>query len=143
MVEKHEKPVEHHEEDFYHPKVMMQEQHFGVVGHDDEEWTDVHSTFYRTAPALNLETNETAGSDLIEETEREKALELFKKTEQRTLKEEYDLKISELTSDYKAKLRDLDSTYNDKKTDLENKRAVLEHRVVPQKSGDHILVEDS
>ena len=58
-------------------------------------------------------------------------MELFKKTEERTLKEEYDSKISELTSDYKAKLRDLDSNYNDKKTDLEQERAVLEHRVVP------------
>ena len=134
MVEKHEKPITPHaptDEDFYQPTDLSEAHHFGGVDRDNEEWTDVHSRFYRTAPAMYLETNEVAGADMIEETQKEKALEIFKKTEERTLKEEYDSKISELTSDYKAKLRDLDSNYDDKKTDLEQERAVLEHRVVP------------
>lgn len=55
---------------------------------------------------------------MIEENEKERALEISRLQEEQEMREEYDHKIMELTSDYKAKLRDLDATYNSKKLDI-------------------------
>ncbi len=70
--------------------------------------------------------NEALGSALMEENEKERALEIFRVHEEQELKEEYDHKIMELTSDYKLKLRDLDNTYAEKKLDLDREREHIE-----------------
>ena len=59
---------------------------------------------------------------MIEENEKERALELFKVSEEDSLKQEYDRRISELASDYQRKLRDLDTNYSEKKTELDHER---------------------
>lgn len=80
--------------------------------------------YYRGGHAMNLqyEPNAVAGSAMIEENEKERALELYKVQREQELQEEYKLRISEMTSDYKSKLRELDSTYSEKKTELERER---------------------
>ena len=77
---------------------------------------------------MNLEDtpNEALGSALIEENEKERALEIFRVHEEQELKEEYDHKIMELTGDYKLKLRDLDHTYQEKRVDLDRARESIE-----------------
>ena len=66
--------------------------------------------------------NLAVGSSMIEENEKERALELFKVSEEDSLKQEYDRRISELASDYQRKLRDLDTNYSEKKTELDHER---------------------
>lgn len=63
---------------------------------------------------------------MIEENEKARALELSRLQEEQTLKEEYNRKISELTSDYKDKLKDLDMTYTEKYQDIEQKKSDIE-----------------
>ena len=70
--------------------------------------------------------NEALGSAMMEENEKERALEIYRVHEEQTLKEEYDHKIMELTSDYKLKLRDLDKNYHEKRVDLDRERESLE-----------------
>ena len=56
---------------------------------------------------------------MLEENEKERALELAKLKDEQELREDYDRKITELTKDYKEKLQDLDKTYMDKKFELQ------------------------
>ena len=65
-------------------------------------------------------------SALMEENEKERALELSRIKSEQALKDDYDQRIIELTSDYKAKLKDLDSDYHQKKFDLDRERAKIE-----------------
>ena len=77
---------------------------------------------------LSLAQNEAFADAMMEENEKERALELYRVQEEQSLKEEYDRKISELTKDYKAKLMDLDRNYSDKKLDLDRERAEIERK---------------
>ena len=77
---------------------------------------------------LSLAQNEAFADAMMEENEKERALELYRVQEEQSLKEEYDRKISELTKDYKAKLMDLDRNYADKKLDLDRERAEIERK---------------
>ena len=83
--------------------------------------------------------NEVLGRKMIEENEKERALELYKVAEEDKLKQEYDSRIQELTADYKAKMRDLDQGYSEKKMELDHERseikrtvAAYEHSYVPR-----------
>lgn len=74
---------------------------------------------------LNLShryVNETLGSAMIEENEKERELEISRLKEEQTLQEEYDTKIMELTSDYRAKLKDLDSSYMSKRQEIDSEK---------------------
>lgn len=66
--------------------------------------------------------NETLGSAMIEENEKERELEISRLKEEQTLQEEYDTKIMELTSDYRAKLKDLDSSYMSKRQEIDSEK---------------------
>ena len=61
---------------------------------------------YNIAPLSLAQTyhNEAFGDAMLEQNEKQRALELWRVSEEQSLKEEYDRKIMELTNDYKAKL---------------------------------------
>lgn len=63
---------------------------------------------------------------MMENNEQQRALELWRVSEEQSLKEEYDTKIMELTKDYKSKLQDLDRNYTEKKLDLDRHRQEIE-----------------
>ena len=67
--------------------------------------------------------NEAIGTKIIEENEKERALELYRTQEAEELKEEYDRSIMEITKDYREKLRDLDQNYSERRHELDNERS--------------------
>ena len=73
--------------------------------------------------------NEAIGTKIIEENEKERALELYRTQEVEELKEEYDRSIMEITKDYRSKLRDLDQNYSQRRQELDNERTKVERNV--------------
>ena len=66
---------------------------------------------------------------MIEENEKERALELFRKNTEQELKNEYDRKIMEITVDFKAKLKDMDHNYEERQIELDHERSDIERSV--------------
>ena len=165
MVDKTERPIEHHEDDILLVPITEKESHQewlrDPVEDRSEDWSDDEQEWvvksnlrgisergrqladfaqlarsqYKKKPLaeedhvmyLNQEMpNETVGSAMIEENEKERELELYRLKSEQELKDDYDQRIMELTSDYKAKLKDLDNTYVNKREDLDRQRSEIE-----------------
>ena len=70
--------------------------------------------------------NETIGAAMIEENEKERALELYKQKTESELQNEYDRKVMDLTKDYQRKLHDMDHKYSEKQFELDRERSHIE-----------------
>ena len=78
--------------------------------------------------------NEAIGTKIIEENEKERALDISHTQEEEELKEEYDRSIMEITKDYRAKLRDLDQNYSQRRHELDADRFEAERNVSKAKT---------
>ena len=99
---------------------------------EDLDWIDrdTRSLYgHYSGDHLANDANETIGDAMIEENEKERALELYRQTTEKELKFEYDRKVMELTKDYQRKLKDMDLKYSEKQDELDHKRSEIERSI--------------
>ena len=111
-------------EDYQPPKFDEDPVELGYHAEERLRRTDPdYRRSHRGGYYMNLQSLSQA---LIEEKEKERALELFKVQREQELQSEYERRIEEMTSDYRSKLRDLDMSYTDKKSELDRERQAIE-----------------
>ena len=106
MVEKHERPISR--ESVYHVDKSEEDAEWEKIRKlrelnlrgEDLDWVDQDTrSLYGHYPGEYVR-NEAIGAAMIEENEKERALEIYRQKTEQELKNEYDHNIYELTNDY-------------------------------------------